>query len=85
MAYTAPPYRTREANAMPPLALSDEQIDALVRAAAPLPPRLRKPFLEDVARALQGRELGDGVIHRVVVEIQRRYWDPPLTHPGKYE
>jgi hypothetical protein len=21
--------------------------------------------------------------HRVVVEIQRRYWDPPLTHPGK--
>jgi hypothetical protein len=34
---------------------------------------------------LQGRELGDGVIHRVVVEKQRRYWDPPLTHPGKYD
>jgi len=23
--------------------------------------------------------------HRVVVEVQRRYWDPPLTHPSKYD
>jgi hypothetical protein len=26
------------------------------------------------------------VIHRVVVEVQRRYWgDPPLTSAGKYD
>jgi hypothetical protein len=68
-----------------PLALSDELLDAVMRAAAPLSPRQRKPFLEDVARALNGREVGPGLVHRIVVEIQRRYWDPPLTHPGKYE
>jgi hypothetical protein len=67
-----------------PVKLTDEQMDALMRAAAPLAPRDRKPFLEDVARALNGREVGPGLLHRVVVEVQRRYWDPPLTHPGKY-
>jgi len=29
--------------------------------------------------------LGDGHIARVVVEVQRAFWSPPLTHPGKYD
>jgi hypothetical protein len=42
--------------------------------------------LRDVANALQGhREIGPGLLHRVVCEVQRRYWDPPLTHPSKYD
>jgi len=68
---------------MPPH-FSDAQLDALMRVAAPLP-RDRKPFLEDVARALNGHAIGDGNLYRVAVECQRRYWDPPLTHPGKYD
>jgi hypothetical protein len=62
---------------MPPLALTDEQVDALTRIAAPLSPRDRRLFLEDVARELNGREVGPGLLHRVAVECQRRYWTPP--------
>ena len=39
-----------------PLALSDAQMTALLRASAPLDRDLREPFLLAVARALQGRE-----------------------------
>jgi hypothetical protein len=64
---------------MPPH-FSDAQLDVLMRAAAPLNPRDRAAFMQDVARALDGRELGDGVIYRVATEIQRRYWSPPLAN-----
>jgi hypothetical protein len=70
-----------------PLALTDEQLSALLRASAPLDRDLREPFLLAVARALQGREpLGDGEVFRVIREVQRQFWHPPLeTHwPGKY-
>jgi hypothetical protein len=60
-----------------PLALSDSQLDAILRAAGPLPPDLRAPFLEDVARALAGRELGDGIVARTCAEVQKRYWKAP--------
>ena len=60
------------------LSLSDEELDAVMRAAFPLQPRDRDAFLKDVANALQGHELGPGLLHRIVCEVQRRYWDPPL-------
>jgi hypothetical protein len=60
-----------------PLALSDEQIDTLTRIASPLSPKDRTTFLADVARAVDGQELGDGMLHRIAVEMQRRYWSPP--------
>jgi hypothetical protein len=73
---------------MRPLQLSDEQMDALVRIAAPLIPSDRRLFLEDVARALNGREIGPGLLHRVAVECQRKYWSPNAldgkAHGGKY-
>jgi hypothetical protein len=59
------------------LALTDEQIDTLARIAAPLSPHDRQSFLQDVARELNGRDIGDGLLHRVAVECQRRYWTPP--------
>jgi hypothetical protein len=62
-----------------PLALSDEQIDALTRIAAPLAPKDRTTFLADVVRAVDGQELGDGMLHRIAVECQRRYWSPPAV------
>ena len=67
-----------------PLALTDEQIDTLTRIAAPLSPHDRQSFLADVALALKGREIGSGLLHRIAVECQRRYWTPPAIngHPG---
>src|SRR5215472_9526071 len=75
------------AASMPPLPLTDEQLDAVMRAAAPLQPRDRDPFLRDVANALQGHEIGPGLLHRIVCECQRKYWDPPIDGTagvGKY-
>ena len=65
---------------MPPH-FTGAQLDTLMRTASPLAPADRPRFMEDVARALDGREIGDGLLHRVAVECQRRYWSPPLaTH-----
>jgi hypothetical protein len=60
-----------------PLALSDNQLDTVMRAAAVLTPTDRDPFLHAVAEALAGREIGDGIVGRVVAEVQRRFWVAP--------
>jgi hypothetical protein len=67
---------------MPPIRLTDEQMDAVLAAARPLRVVDRDAFLQDVAAALQGRpELGDGAVYRVLAEVQRRHHDPPqLDH-----
>jgi hypothetical protein len=33
--------------------------------------------IERPLRELAGRELGDGVVYRVVMEVQRKFWSPP--------
>jgi hypothetical protein len=40
---------------MPPLALSDDQLTAIMQAAAPLPFDRRAAFLEEIAAQLRGR------------------------------
>jgi hypothetical protein len=62
-----------------PLALTDAQLDALHRLAFPLAPADRSAFLELVAQQLkeQGGNIGDGVLYRIAVECQRRFWSPP--------
>jgi hypothetical protein len=63
---------------VPPLALSDTQLDLIHRLAWPLLPADRGAYLEAVTAALQLEPtLGDGVIHRIAVECQRRFWTPP--------
>jgi hypothetical protein len=53
---------------MAPIRLTDEQLDAVFRAARPLRIADRDGFLQDVAAALQGRtDIGDGDIHRAVM------------------
>ena len=65
---------------MKPIALSDEQLTAIMRAAAPLPPADRRPFLEEVTRELQSQPtIGDGVVGRVCAELQRAYLQPPMV------
>jgi hypothetical protein len=70
---------------MPPLALSDSQLDAVYRAAGPLAPAVRPAFLELVAQRLAGAgEIGDGTVARVCREAQARLWIPPdLTRPAR--
>ena len=62
-----------------PIALSDTQMDTIIRLAGPLPPPDRDVYLREVAAALDGREeIGDGFVARVCAEVQRRLWHPPL-------
>jgi hypothetical protein len=61
----------------PIINLSDAQMSALLAASYPLPPQSRSAFLEACARELaQLPELGDGAVHRVVMQVQRLYFDP---------
>jgi hypothetical protein len=77
---------------MPPLRLSDEQLDVVHRLAFPLPPADRSRFLELVAQRLQEQAtVGDGTVHRICVECQRQIWTPPAVdgtghraYVGKY-
>jgi hypothetical protein len=67
-----------EANQPPPIALSEAQMCALLAASYPLPPALRSAFLEACAREIANLpELGDGVLHRTIVRVQKLYFDPP--------
>jgi hypothetical protein len=61
-----------------PLALTDDQLATVFDAATPLLPADRNLFLRDVAAALDGQQIGDGLVARTCREIQRRYWTPPL-------
>jgi hypothetical protein len=63
---------------MPPIRLTDSELDAVLNAARPLPPRDRDQFLKDIAAELAALPmLGDGAVHRAIVTVQRRHFDPP--------
>jgi hypothetical protein len=63
---------------MPPIRLSDSELDVIHRLAWPLAPSDHGPYLEAVMAALQAQPaIGDGVIYRVALECQRRFWTPP--------
>jgi hypothetical protein len=50
-------------------------MSAILAASHPLPPDSRGAFLEHCARELANLpEIGDGVLHRVVTEVQRLYF-----------
>jgi hypothetical protein len=66
-----------------PIHLSDSQLEQLLRAAAPLAPKDRSPFLADVAEALRGQALGDGAVFRIIREIQGRYFHPQNSPPSR--
>jgi hypothetical protein len=67
---------------MPPIALSDEQLAAVMAAAQPLAFADRSAFLEDVAAALAVLpSIGDGIVGRVVREVQSKYFRPELDPP----
>jgi hypothetical protein len=64
---------------MPPIELSDDELSAVLSAARPLPSERRDEYLQAVAAALQNcREIGPGVVYRVVAEMQRAFFHPPV-------
>jgi hypothetical protein len=72
---------------MPPLALSDDELDAVLNLAAPLPPQNRNSFLEAIAAELQARgtEAGPGAVHRIARELQPHYlyMRPDIRHTAR--
>jgi hypothetical protein len=61
----------------PPVRITDAELETIMNAARPLSLADRQSFLEHVAAALRSQTLGDGVVHRVVKELQREFFDPP--------
>jgi hypothetical protein len=58
-------------------------MDIVLAAARPLAVQDRDAFLQEVAERLSSLpHLGDGIVHRVVAEIQRRHFDPPIGIDG---
>jgi hypothetical protein len=73
---------------MPPLSLSDAELTAIMDACRPLQPCDRDRFLKDIAAELAALPmLGDGAVHRAIVTVQRRHFDPPDLRAavGKYD
>lgn len=67
-----------------PLSLSDDQLQAVMRACEALQPIDRDPFLRALANRLRGEIIGDCSIHRVIRELLRPgagFFRPPaMTH-----
>ena len=65
---------------MPPIRLTDEELDAIFAAARPIAVNRRDDFLQAVAASLRRLEvIGPGVVHRICAEVQREHFDPPET------
>jgi hypothetical protein len=73
-----------EANQPSPIALTEPQMLALLAASYPLPAPARPLFLEACAKEIAAMpELGDGALHRMIVQVQRIYFDPPVLESGR--
>ena len=62
------------------LRLTDSQMHEVRQAALSVPWDLRGAFLEQLAVELRGKDLGDGLVHRVAHEVARAItWDAERT------
>jgi hypothetical protein len=59
-----------------PIPLSQLQFLAITNAAAALHPADRDPFVLAVAAALEGQPIGDGIIGRIIRDVQCRFSHP---------
>ena len=67
-------WRARPEPPLPPLALTDDELSAVQRAAAPIHPQQRDAFLKVLAVELERHPVvGPGLVHRLAGELQRRY------------
>jgi hypothetical protein len=70
---------------MKSIGLTEEQLLAIQRAAGPLHPQDRGPYLEKVAEMLNGHEIGDGLVGRVAREAQRQFLRAPELEPRRVQ
>jgi hypothetical protein len=56
---------------MSPIRLTDLELAEVRQAAQTVPYDLRQTFLEQLAAALHGKELGPGCVHRTAYEVAR--------------
>jgi hypothetical protein len=57
-----------------PMQLSDEEMSAVMAAAAPIHPLQRDDFLRSLAAELaQHHTIGPGLVHRLAADLQRRF------------
>src|SRR6266568_1982266 len=76
LAFERMPEARRGIRRMPPLRLSDAQLDAIITAAKPIPVGARDAFLREVAAALAGlADPGDGDVARAIRAVQRKHFD----------
>jgi len=73
---------------MPPIKLTDDEFDAVMRAARPIAVDRRDTFFQEIASQLAAcAEIGPGTVHRICAATQREFFDPPLdtrSGTGKY-
>ena len=65
---------------MKPLFLHEDELTAVMTAAAALEIHNRGPFLQAVATALRAhgeQSLGPGLVYRTIASVQRQFRDPP--------
>ena len=56
------------------IALSDTELEQVMSAARPLPPKLRGEFLQAVAAEIeQQHQRGPGAVYRACRELQRQF------------
>jgi hypothetical protein len=64
-----------------PLQLNDDEMSVLLSLAGPIDQQRRPQFLQEVAAELEAKrqagEIGEGSVHRLARQIQRRFFDPP--------
>jgi hypothetical protein len=55
--------------------------------AEPIDQRRQAEFLQEVAAELEAKrqagEIGEGTVHRLARQIQRKYWEPPQFREGE--
>jgi hypothetical protein len=63
-----------------PVKLTDNQLREIQLAAAMVPYDLRAAFLEKVMTELRGKDIGDGLVHRIAYAVARTItWDAERT------
>jgi hypothetical protein len=73
---------------MPPIRLSDSELDAIMNACRPLQPHARDRFLRRVAETIAALpERGDGSVARAIRSVWREHFDAPDLRAavGKYD
>jgi hypothetical protein len=63
---------------MPPIALSDDQLQTVMLHAEPLPPQDRDRYLHRVASLLHGVAIGDGAVARAARQAQGELFCAPI-------